>query len=111
MGRGGRLGEFEALILTALLRVGRGAGGTEIYEEIEERSGRDPSLPSIHVTLRRLEEKGLVASEVGEPSPRGGRPRRFYRTTPAGVEALREFREMWRSVWSGLQLPDPEVPS
>jgi DNA-binding PadR family transcriptional regulator len=91
-----------------VVRVGEGANGTAVYQEIEARSGRNPSLPAVHVTLRRLEEKGLLTSQVGEPSRRGGRPRRFYRPTPHGVRSLREFREMWRSVWNGLELPDPE---
>lgn len=111
MGRGDYLGELEALVLTAVVRIGQGANGTAVYREISERSGREASLPSLHVTLRRLEEKGLLSSDVGEPSPRGGRPRRFYRPTLAGVEALREFRAMWRSVWSDLELPDPGAPS
>ena len=79
--------------------------------EIEERSGRAPSLPSIHVTLRRLEEKGLLTSDTGAPSSRGGRPRRWYRPTLAGVRSLREFQEMWASVWRGLDLSDPEALS
>ncbi|MBW3533869.1 MAG: PadR family transcriptional regulator [Gemmatimonadetes bacterium] len=111
MGRGEHLGELEALILTAVMRVGKGANGTAVYQEVESRSGRDASLPAVHVTLRRLEEKGLLTSDVGEPSPRGGRPRRFYRPTPDGVRALGEFREMWRKVWSGMELPDPETLS
>lgn len=109
MGKGERLGELEALVLTAVVRVGRQANGTAVYREIEERLGRQPSLPAVHVTLRRLEEKGLLTSDVGEPSPRGGRPRRFYRPTPDGVRALRDFRDMWRTAWSGLELPDPEA--
>lgn len=108
MGRGEHLGELEALVLTAVMRVGQDANGTAVYTEIEARANREPSLPSVHVTLRRLEEKGLLTSEVGEPSPRGGRPRRYYRPTPEGVRALQAFREMWRRVWSGLELPDPE---
>lgn len=108
MGKGEHLGELEALILTAVVRVGEGANGVAVFEEIETRSGRRASLPAIHVTLRRLEEKALLTSEVGEPSRRGGRPRRYYRPTAAGVCALRDFQEMWRSVWSGLDLPDPE---
>ena len=107
MGRGEHLGEFEALILTAVMWVGQRANGTAVYREIEARSGRDPSLPAVHVTLRRLEEKGLLTSDVGKPSRRGGRPRRFYRPTPEGVRALREFREMFQNVWRGLELPDP----
>lgn len=111
MGRGEHLGELEALILTSVVRVGEGANGTAVYEEMEAHSGRNTSLPAIHVTLRRLEEKGLLVSELGEPSPRGGRPRRYYRPTADGVRALREFRAMWRSAWSGLELPDPETLS
>lgn len=111
MGRGDHLGEFEALVLTAVVRAGAGANGTVVYGEIEARSGRDPSLPAVHVTLRRLEDKGLLASELGDRSQRGGRPRRFYRPTADGVRALQEFRDMWRNVWSGLELPDPEMLS
>ena len=108
MGRGEHLGELEALVLTAVMHAGRAANGTAVYREIEERSGREPSLPSVHVTLRRLEEKGLLVSDTGDPSPRGGRPRRYYRPTPAGVRSLRRFQDMWRKVWSGLDLPDPD---
>jgi DNA-binding PadR family transcriptional regulator len=108
MGRGEHLGEFEALVLAAALRVGMRATGTAVYEEVEVRSGRSPSLPAVHVTLRRLEEKGLLASEVGERSERGGRPRRYYRVTSEGVRSLERFHDMWRKVWSGLRWPDPE---
>ena len=111
MGRGEHLGELEALILTAVVRIGELANGTAVYDEIESRSGRSASLPAVHVTLRRLEEKGLLTSEVGESSRRGGRPRRFYRPTPEGVRAIREFRDMWRKVWRGLELPDLEGAS
>lgn len=111
MGRGEHLGDLEALVLAAVVRVGHQASGTEVFREIESRSGREASLPSIHVTLRRLEDKGLVASDVGDPSPRGGRPRRYYRAAPAGIEALQGFRAMWTRVWSGLEIPDPETPT
>ena len=72
MGRGEHLGEFEALVLAGVMRVGEGANGTTVYQEIEDRLGRESSLPAVHVTLRRLEEKGLLASKVGESSRRGG---------------------------------------
>ena len=111
MGRGEHLGELEALVLTCVVRVGAGANGPAVYEEIESLPGRDASLPAVHVTLRRLEEKGLLVSERGEPSPRGGRPRRYYRPTADGLRALREFRALWRRAWSGLELPDAETPS
>jgi DNA-binding PadR family transcriptional regulator len=109
MGRGHHLGEFEALVLSAVQRIGDDANGTAVYSEIEARSGRDPSLPAVHVTLRRLEEKGLLKSDVGDSSSRGGRPRRYYRPTPEGILALREFRDMWDRVWNGLELPVPEA--
>jgi DNA-binding PadR family transcriptional regulator len=111
MGRGTHLGELEALVLTGVLGAGQRANGAAVYQEIEARSGREVSLPAVHVTLRRLEAKGLLVSAVGEPSPRGGRSRRFYRPTPEGVRALQAFRAMWRTLWRGLELPDPETLS
>jgi len=111
MGRGEHLGDLEALVLAGVARLGAGANGTAVYQDLEARSERELSLPAIHVTLRRLEEKGLLRSEVGEPSPRGGRPRRYYRPTPDGVRTLREFREMWARVWQGLELGEPEGTS
>jgi len=109
MGRGGHLGDLEALVLAGVARLGSGANGTAVFGDLEARSERELSLPAIHVTLRRLEDKGLLESRLADPSPRGGRPRRFYRPTPSGVRALREFREMWARVWQGLELPDPEA--
>ncbi|MEQ8330292.1 MAG: PadR family transcriptional regulator [Longimicrobiales bacterium] len=106
MGRGKHLGELEAMVLAAVVRAGAGAHGTAVYDAIEASTGRDPTLPAVHVTLRRLDEKGLVTSRVGEVSPRGGRPRRHYRLTDEGAERLRECREMWRRVWSGLEIPE-----
>jgi DNA-binding PadR family transcriptional regulator len=111
MGRGEQLGDLEALVLAGVVRMGVAANGTGVYEDLEAHSERDLSLSAIHVTLRRLEEKGLLRSRVGDPSPRGGRPRRFYRTTPAGARALGEFREMWARIWTGLDLTDPEESS
>lgn len=111
MGRGDNLGDLEALVLAGVVRVGDHANGTAIYEDLEAHLDRELSLPAIHVTLRRLEEKGLLLSELGEPSPRGGRPRRFYRPTAEGVRMLTDFRDMWSRVWSGLPLADPEKPA
>jgi DNA-binding PadR family transcriptional regulator len=111
MGKGEHLGELEALVLTSVLRVGERANGTAVYQMIEGQSAREVSLPAVHVTLRRLEEKGLLRSEVGDPSPRGGRPRRFYQPTPDGVRALEGFQTLWRTVWRNLELPNPETLS
>ncbi len=109
MAKGERLGELEAMVLAAVLHAGEEANGAAVYRELTRRGGRDPGVASIHVTLRRLEDKGLVASRVGTPSPRGGRPRRFYAPTPTGVSALEAFRRMWEGLLSDLPLPGPEA--
>ncbi len=87
----GHLGEFEQLILFSVLQLGDAAFGVSIREAIEERTGREVSSGAIYTTLGRLEERGLVASRVGEPTPgRAGRPRKYYALEPAGAKALLE---------------------
>ncbi len=87
----GYLGEFEQLILFSVLQLGDGAFGVSIREEIEERTGREVSSGAIYPTLGRLEDRRLVASRVGEPTPgRAGRPRKYYTLEPAGAKALLE---------------------
>jgi len=87
----GYLGEFEQLILFSVLQLGDGAFGVSIREEIEERTGREVSSGAIYTTLGRLQERGLVASRVGEPTPgRAGRPRKYYTLESAGAKALLE---------------------
>jgi DNA-binding PadR family transcriptional regulator len=84
------LGEFEVVILLAVLQQHGRANGAAIRGEIERRSGRTPSRGAVYVTLDRLEAKGCLTSIVGEPvADRGGRPRRFYQVTPRGLRALR----------------------
>ncbi len=83
------LGEFEQLILFSVLQLGEGAFGVSIRETIEERTNREVSSGAIYTTLGRMEDRGLVASRVGEPTPgRAGRPRRYYSLEPAGAKAL-----------------------
>ena len=105
MGRGQHLGEFEQIVLLATARSeGYGAA---IHEEILAATGRDVSIPSVYVTLSRLEGKGYVTSDVDrEGHARGGRPRKVYRTTPAGIEALRALRRVQARLWEGLDF-DP----
>ena len=103
------LGEFEQLVLLALIRLDPEAYGVAIREEIEERTGRDVALGAVYTTLLRLEGKRLVASRVGEPSPeRGGRRKKFYRPTAAGrrelVSSLDALRGMTRGLTPGLEL-------
>ncbi len=83
------LGEFEQLILFSVLHLGDDAFGVSIREAIEERTGREVSAGAIYTTLGRLEDRGLVVSRVGEPTPgRAGRPRKYYSLEPAGARAL-----------------------
>ena len=100
----GYLAEFEHLVLIAALRLGDTATAPAILAEIERCTGRQPAAGSIYVTLDRLEEKGLLASQFEEGTPaRGGRPRRFVAPTPAGVAALRESRAALTSLWQGME--------
>lgn len=104
----GRLGEFEAMVLATVIREGDQANGVAVFDSLTATAGHTVSLPAVHVTLRRLEDKGLLTSDLGTSSDRGGRPRRFYKATPAGVRAAAEFRDMWRRVWRGLSLPESD---
>jgi DNA-binding PadR family transcriptional regulator len=84
------LGEFEQIVLFAVLRLDE-ASGIAIHDEIEARTGRQVSPGSIYTTLGRLEERGLVTSVVTTPEPgRVGRPRKHYTLQPAGARALRD---------------------
>jgi DNA-binding PadR family transcriptional regulator len=98
------LGEFEQLVLLAVLRAGDGAYGTRILQELRSSGGRRVSRGALYVTLARLEEKSLLRSRAGEPSPaRGGRPRRYVRVSAAGVRALRASRATLLRLWAGLE--------
>ena len=83
------LGEFEQLILFALLRLGDDAYGVRIRQEIEARTGREVSSGAVYTTLGRLEGRGFVQSRTAEATaPRGGRRRKYYRLLSTGAEAL-----------------------
>jgi DNA-binding PadR family transcriptional regulator len=99
------LGEFEHVVLLAMARVGEGAYAVAVHDEILQTTGKSVSIPAVYVTLSRLEKKGLVTSEMGEPSPtRGGRAKRFFRLSGKGREALEESRELLDQLWDGLKL-------
>src|SRR6188508_2877459 len=99
------LGEFEQLVLLAIIRL-TGTGdvyGVPIVDEIERRTRRSVARAAVYVTLRRLEEKGLVASWMSDPTQeRGGKARRCVKVTRAGLQALRDSREAVDRMWSGL---------
>ncbi len=87
-----QLGEFEYLMLTAVARLGDGAYGVAIRQEIEDATGRPCSLGALYTTIDRLETKGLIRTSMGDPTPqRGGRPKRMVRITPKGTQAASEF--------------------
>jgi DNA-binding PadR family transcriptional regulator len=82
-------GEFEVLVLMAVLRLGDGAYGSAIRDELEARTSRRISRGAVYVTLDRLDAKRLLTSRVADrPPEQGGRPLRLYRVSPAGVKAV-----------------------
>lgn len=97
------LGRFEELILLALLRLGPDAYGLAVRREIEARTARDVSTGALYTALKRLEERGLVSSRVGEPTAeRGGRRKKHYELRPAGILALRNSYRDYTSMAAGL---------
>lgn len=108
--RGAYLSEFELYVLLALVRCRGDAPGAEVREEIEERSGRAPSIGAVHTTLGRLEDKGLVTFRVLDPEPvRGGRARKSYRLTAAGKRALEHSARALRRMLDGAGFGDAEA--
>jgi DNA-binding PadR family transcriptional regulator len=99
----GYLGELEQMVLLAILQLNGQAFGTNVMSELEQRVDRKVSRGALYVTLDRLEEKGMLISTLGDPTPRrGGRPKRYLDVTPAGVAALRKSKAAWLSLWDGL---------
>jgi PadR family transcriptional regulator, regulatory protein PadR len=98
------LGEFEQLLLLAVLRLGTGAFAPDIARELEERAGRSVSRGHLYTSLDRLEDKGLVRWKVASGTTvRDGLPRRAYAVTPAGIDALRASRDVLQRMWRGLE--------
>jgi PadR family transcriptional regulator PadR len=98
------LGEFEQMVLLAILQLTGDVYGVPIVEEIERRTGRSVARAAVYVTLRRLESKGLISSWMGEPTAeRGGKARRLVKIEPDGLAALRESREAMEQMWRGAE--------
>lgn len=103
MPKGEFLGEFEQLVLLALIRLGDEAYGMSVRRELEARAGRDVSIGAVYATLDRLESKGLVRSRIGDPSAdRGGRAKRCFIITGAGARALERSQQALRQMLDGL---------
>jgi len=99
------LGEFEHIIVLALLRLDDRAYGVTVRQEIELRTHREVSIGAIYATLDRLEAKGYVKSHLGDPTPeRGGRSKRFFHVTPKGVAAVNRIHRVLQSMTEGLDV-------
>ncbi|MGC2743642.1 MAG: helix-turn-helix transcriptional regulator [Candidatus Angelobacter sp.] len=99
------LGEFEHMVVLALLRLQDQAYGVTVRQEIEVRTKREVSIGAVYATLGRLEAKGYVKSHYGDPTPeRGGRSKRFFRVTPRGVAAVNRTHRALHSMTEGLGL-------
>jgi DNA-binding PadR family transcriptional regulator len=99
------LGEFEQVVLLAVVRMAGKGYGLAIRREIEENTGRGVSIGAIYATLERLEGKGFVVSRAGKATAqRGGRARRHFSISPDGRNALVRSRDMLDSMWDGIDL-------
>ena len=106
----GHTGEFELLVLLAILRLRGDAYGVTILEELERETSRALTLGSVYKTLGRLEQKGLLTTRVAPPTrERGGRRKKLYDLTPAGLEAARRALGDLRRLASGLE-PELRTP-
>ncbi len=97
-------GQFEEIVLLAVMRLGTNAYGVRIRQTVEEATGRMTSVGAIYTTLERLEQKGFVSSRQGDPTPeRGGRAKRFFKIEGAGVQALNDVQRTRDLLRGGLQ--------
>jgi DNA-binding PadR family transcriptional regulator len=98
------LGEFELLVLLATLSLGDEAYPVSIAADIERRTGRKASRAAVLITLERLEDKGMLTSWYGDPTPvRGGRAKRHFTAKPLGVRAARQAVSQVRTMTAGLE--------
>ncbi len=100
------LGEFEQVVLLAILRLGDNAYGVTIAAEISARTNREPAPGALYTTLDRLEDKGLVSSRLGDPTPqRGGRAKRYFTLNAKGLAAITRAQRSYRRLLEGCELP------
>jgi len=103
MARGGYLGEFELMVMLAVLRLDADAYGVTISREIEKNTQREVSIGSVYAALERLEEKGLVTSSLGDPTAeRGGRAKRYFQITDNGLKEVRQTQRALMRLWKGV---------
>ena len=98
------LGDVEHFILVALLHLEGESYVVPVIKEIERRTGREVARPAVYIALKRLAAKGLVTSRVGDSTPvRGGRAKRYFKLTPAGLRQVREARDAFVRMWAGAE--------
>ena len=103
MRRGEYLGNFDLMLLLAVLRLGDEAYGVTIAQELEQHTGREAVIASVYARLESLQERGLVTSSLGDPTPeRGGRAKRYFHITGAGIREIRDARRALMTMWKGL---------
>lgn len=99
------LGEFEHVVLLALIRLNDGAYGAAIRQLLHDQIGRDVAIGALYSTLERMEKKGLVISRLGEATAeRGGRPKRYFTVTATGQTALKRARNAMDKMWQGVSV-------
>jgi|SRR5450759_362228 PadR family transcriptional regulator PadR len=97
------LGNFELMVLLAILRLREDAYGVPIARELATSCGRDVLLGSVYAALDRLTAKGLVSSRVGDPTPeRGGRGKKYFKVTAKGLREIREAQSTLIKLWRGV---------
>jgi PadR family transcriptional regulator PadR len=97
------LGEFEEIVLLVVAMLEQEAYGVRITHEIIEQTGRGVRLNQVHAALHRLEEKGMIDSQMGDPTPeRGGRRKRLFAITEFGRNTLRETKDVRIHLWNLL---------
>ena len=103
MRKGEYLGNFDLMLLLAVLRLGENAYGVTLARELEGQTGREVVVASVYATLDRLQERGLVTSSLGDSTPeRGGRAKRYFRITRAGIREVRDAQRSLLNLWKGL---------
>lgn len=108
MAKGDHIGEFEQIVLLAVLRLADDAYGAAVRRDIEARTGRPLTVGALYRTLDRLEAKGFVTSRFGDPTPeRGGRSKRYFRLRPIALRSLRASRDALTAMWEGLEAQVP----
>ena len=100
------LGSLELMVLLAVMRLGDDAYGVPLARTIEDTTGRPVALGSVYAALDRLQERRLLTSSLGDPTPeRGGRAKRFFRVSAKGAQAAEESRRAFTALWQDR--PEP----